>query len=96
MAECRFFPECARCNEVGDSWFPCEGGADGTRCADYAPMPDVDALLKLAKHLDAEAECRIKRNDLIARRSDRSRNMAIAKDFSGIAYEIRKALGVES
>ena len=45
MAECRFFPECARCNEVGDSWFPCEGGADGMRCADYAPMPDVDALL---------------------------------------------------
>ena len=52
MAECRFFPECARCNEVGDSWFPCEGGADGTRCEDYAPMPDVDALLALADEIE--------------------------------------------
>ena len=53
MAKCRFFPECARCNEVGDSWFPCEGGADGTRCADYAPMPDVEALLALADELES-------------------------------------------
>ena len=51
MSECRFFPECARCNEIGDSWFPCEGGADGMRCADYAPMPDVDALMALADSL---------------------------------------------
>lgn len=65
-------------------------------CRSYKPRVDRDALLRLAKHLDAEAECRIKRNDLIAKRGDRSRNMAIAKDFSGIAYEIRKALGVES
>lgn len=56
MAKCRFFPECARCNEVGDSWFPCEGGADGTRCADYAPMPDVEALLELAEGLDCKAD----------------------------------------
>ena len=55
MAKCRFFPECARCNEVGDSWFPCEGGADGTRCADYAPMPDVEALLALADELEEDA-----------------------------------------
>lgn len=54
MAKCRFFPECARCNEVGDSWFPCDGGEDGTRCADYAPMPDVDALLALADELEQE------------------------------------------
>lgn len=55
MAKCRFFPECARCNEVGDSWFPCEGGADGTRCADYAPMPDVEALLALADEIERTA-----------------------------------------
>lgn len=54
MAKCRFFPECARCNEVGDSWFPCEGGADGTRCADYAPMPDVEALLALAEEMSMD------------------------------------------
>ena len=53
MAECRFFPECAMCNEVGDSWFPCEGGADGTRCADYAPMPDVGALRALADEMES-------------------------------------------
>lgn len=57
---------------------------------------DRDALLRLAKNLDAQAECRIKSNDIITRRGDRSRNMAIAKDLSGIACEIRNALGVES
>ena len=52
MAECRFFPECQRCNEVGDSWLPCAGGADGTRCKGYEPMPDVKALLALADEMD--------------------------------------------
>ena len=54
MAECRYFPECQRCNEVGDSWLPCAGGADGTRCKGYEPMPDVKALVELAEELDGE------------------------------------------
>lgn len=52
MAKCRFFPECARCNEVGDSWFPCSGGSDGIRCKGYEPMPDLNALLELADELE--------------------------------------------
>ena len=54
MAECRFFPECQRCNEVGDSWLPCAGGADGTRCKGYEPMPDVKALVELADEFEGE------------------------------------------
>lgn len=54
MAECRYFPECQRCNETGDSWLPCAGGHDGTRCKGYEPMPDVDALAKLADELERE------------------------------------------
>ena len=54
MAECRYFPECQRCNEVGDSWLPCAGGADGTRCKGYEPMPDVKALMALADELEGE------------------------------------------
>ena len=53
MAECRFFPECQRCNEVGDSWLPCAGGADGIRCKGYEPMPDVKALLALADECES-------------------------------------------
>ena len=54
MAECRYFPECQRCNEVGDSWLPCAGGADGIRCKGYEPMPDVKALFELADELEGE------------------------------------------
>lgn len=59
MAECRFFPECQRCNETGDLWIPCSGGADGTRCDAYEPMPDVDALLMIAQVLESadKSEC---------------------------------------
>ena len=53
MAECRYFPECQRCSETGDSWIPCMGGADGTRCDGYEPMPDVKALAKLADEIDS-------------------------------------------
>lgn len=56
MAECRYFPECQRCNEVGDSWLPCAGGADGTRCKGYEPMPDVEALLALADEMQGYAD----------------------------------------
>lgn len=52
MAECRYFPECQRCNEVGDSWIPCTGGADGIQCGAYEPMPDVGALLALADEIE--------------------------------------------
>lgn len=55
MAECRYFPECQRCNEVGDSWLPCAGGSDGIRCKGYEPMPDVKALLRLADELEEDA-----------------------------------------
>ena len=54
MAECRYFPECQRCNEVGDSWLPCAGGSDGTRCKGHEPMPDVKALVEVADELDGE------------------------------------------
>lgn len=59
MAECRYFPECQRCNETGDSWLPCDGGADGTRCEGYEPMPDVEALLRIAQVLESadKSEC---------------------------------------
>lgn len=90
MAECRFFPECARCNEIGDSWFPCEGGADGMRCADYAPMPDVDALLKLADDVIKEAE----RKELSC--YDRGVATVGTRYVRGISRRIREALGVES
>lgn len=56
MAECRYFPECQRCNEVGDSWIPCMGGSDGTRCKGYEPMPDVEALTKLADEMQGHAD----------------------------------------
>lgn len=51
MADCRYFPECQRCNEVGDSWIPCSGGSDGIQCDAYEPMPDVGALLALAEEM---------------------------------------------
>lgn len=54
MIKCRYFPECQRCNEVGDSWIPCSGGTDGIQCDAYEPMPDVDDLLALADEMDAE------------------------------------------
>ena len=57
MAECRYFPECQRCNEVGDSWIPCAGGSDGIQCDAYEPMPDVDALLALADKLECDGDC---------------------------------------
>lgn len=44
-----------RCNEVGESWIPCAGGSDGTRCESYEPMPDVDELVKLADEMDRSA-----------------------------------------
>lgn len=53
MISCRYFPECQRCNEVGDSWIPCSGGSDGIQCDAYEPMPDVDALLALADECDS-------------------------------------------
>lgn len=56
MAECRYFPECQRCNEVGDSLLPCAGGADGIRCTGYEPMPDVKALLALADEMEQKAD----------------------------------------
>ena len=91
MTECRFFPECARCNEVGDSWFPCEGGADGTRCDGYESMPDVERLLTLADILGStrETDCR----------GCRLEGAGCAECSSGVAHEaarrIRDALGVE-
>ena len=56
MAECRYFPECQRCNEIGDLWIPCTGGADGIQCGDYEPMPDVGALLELADEMQRELD----------------------------------------
>lgn len=82
MAECRYFPECQRCNEVGDSWIPCEGGSDGTRCLGYEPMPDANALLELADEMDAYS-------------GHFSTGMQ-GCTVQAWAYAIREALGVES
>lgn len=96
MAECRYFPECQRCNETGDSWIPCSGGADGTRCDAYEPMPDVDALLALADGLDKDADDIISaaRN---ARFTGSGPRMEEAKhdayDWRQIASLVREALG---
>lgn len=83
MAECRFFPECQRCNETGDSWLPCAGGSDGTRCHGYEPMPDIGALLALADEI-----CKMG--------NDYAKMGAIGFKFNllSIASKIRKACGV--
>ena len=80
MAKCRFFPECQRCNEVGDSWLPCAGGSDGTRCKGYEPMPDVKALLALADDVDGAAD-------------DSGGFEPLAGMFRDIARSIREACG---
>ena len=80
MAECRYFPECQRCNEVGDSWLPCAGGSDWTRCKGYEPMPDVKALFELADEIDLCGRCT---SDLEDRGS-----------FERWSRRIREALGV--
>lgn len=56
MTECRFYPECSHLLDVGDSWFPCTGGADGRRCSEYSPIPYAEALLKLADEMDRVAD----------------------------------------
>lgn len=85
MADCRYFPECQRCNETGDSWLPCAGGHDGTRCHGYEPMPDVDALAKLADEMEAWA--------LTCDHYDRRVSPI---EVTRYARRIREALGVES
>ena len=96
MAECRYFPECQRCNEVGDSWLPCAGGADGTRCKGYEPMPDVKALLALADELDSSASMLLKQNDLDPNRKRRGMRRDHALSLMAASGCIREALGAES
>ena len=93
MAKCRFFPECARCNEVGDSWIPCEGGSDGTRCDCYEPMPDVNVLLEQVKELE---KCAWYFGlDFDEDEPLRDRLKEASEDFAECARRIREALGVE-
>lgn len=82
MAECRFFPECQRCNETGDSWLPCAGGSDGTRCYGYEPMPDVEALAALAKVLHDMGE-----------QYDVHERYDLGTTFKAIAERIRECIG---
>lgn len=82
MAECRYFPECQRCNETGDSWLPCEGGADGMRCEGYEPMPDVESLAALAKVLHDMGE-----------QYDMHGRYELGTTFKAIAERIREAVG---
>lgn len=89
MAECRYFPECQRCNEIGDSWIPCTGGSDGTRCDNYEPMPDMDALLKIADEMHEFGSLPVK---------NPGARVLHSEDFSrelGYARRIREALGVD-
>lgn len=86
MAECRYFPECQRCNETGDSWLPCDGGADGTRCEGYEPMPDVEALAALADSI----------SDMRAYPHDDSKKKLCDVSFEMMDYiarRIRQAIG---
>ena len=94
MAECRFFPECQRCNEVGDSWLPCAGGSDGTRCKGYEPMPDVDALMALADEMERMPQCELCPAEIV----DCSAHPDGCPDalLDHYARRIREALGVES
>lgn len=87
MAECRFFPECQRCNETGDSWLPCDGGADGTRCEGYEPMPDVESLLALADEMDRDGK--IQRT----RQKDGEHWFIDGLDVKEYARRIREACG---
>ena len=59
------------------------------RCADYAPMPDVDALLELAEELDKEAG----RKELSC--FDRSVATVGTRYVRETSCRIRDALGVE-
>lgn len=93
MSDCRYFPECQRCNEVGDSWIPCAGGSDGTRCEDYEPMPDVDELLALADDLDSSASMLLKQNDLDPNRKRRGMRRGHAQSLMAASGRIREALG---
>lgn len=88
MAECRYFPECQRCNEAGDSWLPCAGGADGIRCKGYEPMPDVDALLALADEMERVAP------DYLLWEVCEGTERSITDEVADFARRIREALGV--
>ena len=92
MADCRYFPECQRGNEVGDLWIPCIGGADGIRCEVYEPMPDVDELAKLA---DEMSRCAWYFGlDFDEDEPLRDRLKEASEDFAECALRIREALGV--
>ena len=86
MISCRYFPECQRCNEVGDSWIPCSGGTDGIQCDAYETMPDVGALLALADEMDAFPDCPD---------DPRCGRQMPPIAIHGYARRIRGALGVE-
>lgn len=95
MLSCRYFPECQRCNEVGDSWIPCTGGTDGIQCDAYEPMPDVDALLALAGELERKATELLKLNSLDRSRKRRSARTDYASDLIDACVRIRAACGGE-
>lgn len=97
MAECRYFPECQRLNETGDSWIPCTGGSDGTRCHGYEPMPDVDALAKLADEIweNADLSRELHSEMLKEKRLDMALTFhEYACELREYAGRIRDALGV--
>lgn len=88
MLSCRYFPECQRCNDVGDSWIPCTGGADGIQCDAYEPMPDVGALLALAAGMEKKAKENEGCEDLVSA-------WYMADVLHDAAMEIRDACGME-
>lgn len=47
MSECRFFDMCETAWDIG-----CDGAEDNA-CSQFEPMPDVDALRRLADELDS-------------------------------------------
>ena len=98
MPSCRYFPECQRCNEVGDSLIPCTGGTDGIQCDAYEPMPDVSAMLALAAGLEADADRVIKaaKNARFGGGPRIEEAKHEASEWRSIARRIREACGETS
>ena len=56
MRECRYKDGCVvnEINSGDDDYIPCDGMSDESLCWQFEPMPDVEALLKLASRMEAD------------------------------------------
>lgn len=93
MADCRFHGECRlvggltprKCDGKGMVTSLSAVGYVYGKCGRFAPMPDTDALMKLAKDVEAQ----------LSRATADERNCLIvtAEAFADIAQRIRRACG---